>query len=321
MIGIVGLGTMGAGIRERLKRGGVHALGYDINPEVSDFDSLADMVTALPEGNRVVWVMVASNLTEQVINELTGLLKRGDVIIDGGNTHYVHDIRRAKELAEFGIQHMDVGTSGGQWGLERGYCLMVGGERAVFDYVERVFRALAPGVEAAVRTPGRVGEFRPEEQGYLLCGGHGAGHAVKMVHNAIEYGMMAAFAEGFNLLTRFDSGSDPERSKLMVDPELYKLDIDITEVAELWRRGSVVGSWLLDLTAESLFEEPDSEPFERQVSDSGEGRWAADAAIDTGTPFGVILASLVGRFLSQGSGMGADVIQNRQRKGFGGHKR
>jgi 6-phosphogluconate dehydrogenase len=320
-IGIVGLGTMGANIRARLRQNGIDTIGFDINPDITDVNSLEELVSSLPGPNRAVWVMVASNLTQQVIDDLSEIMEPGDIIIDGGNTHYVHDIRRAKELKLYDLHHMDVGTSGGKWGLERGYCLMIGGEKEVFDYLEPVFKALAPGEATAERTPGRTGPFIPAEEGYLYCGGHGAGHVVKMVHNFAEYGMMAAIAEALNLLMRFNNGSDPELSKLMADPELYQIKIDVPGVAEVWRRGSVVSSWLVDLTAQSLFEDPNADTYYRKVSDSGEGRWALIAAADTGTPYSVNGAALSERFSSQGSGRDADAIQNRQREGFGGHKK
>jgi 6-phosphogluconate dehydrogenase len=287
-------------------------------------DSPADFAAKL-ETPRTVWVMVpAGDITAMTIHSLAEVLEPGDVVIDGGNTHYHDDLRHAAELREKGIHHVDVGTSGGVWGLERGYCLMIGGEKEVVDRLGPLFASIAPGVNAAPRTPGRTGDPSPAEQGYLHCGPNGAGHFVKMVHNGIEYGLMAAYAEGLNVIANADAGkrkreADAETSPLE-HPEHYRYDIDTTEVAEVWRRGSVVGSWLLDLTAAALHASPTLEDFAGRVSDSGEGRWTSIAAIEEGVPVPVLTTALYSRFSSRGLDDFADRLLSAMRKEFGGHE-
>jgi 6-phosphogluconate dehydrogenase len=332
-LGMVGLGRMGAGIVRRLERDGHRCVGYDVSPDA--VNALAaegvDAATSLEEfaskldTPRTAWVMVpAGEITNQTITALAEVLEPGDVIIDGGNTHYHDDLRHAAQLREQGIHHVDCGTSGGVWGLDRGFCLMIGGEKEVVDRVSPLFASIAPGVDAAPRTPGRTGSPSPSEQGYLHCGPNGAGHFVKMVHNGIEYGVMAAYAEGLSILNSADAGSrkrelDAETSPLE-NPQYYKYEIDTTEVAEVWRRGSVVGSWLLDLTAEALYESPELAEFEGRVSDSGEGRWTSVAAIEAGVPTPVLTTALYSRFASRGLNDFSDRVQSAMRKGFGGHE-
>jgi 6-phosphogluconate dehydrogenase len=331
-LGMVGLGRMGANLVRRLMRDGHHCVVYDVNPDAvraleadgaTGASSMADFVAKLTTP-RAAWVMVpAGDITSQTIDELAGHLQQGDTIIDGGNSYYRDDIARAKSLAGRGIHLIDCGTSGGVWGLDRGYCLMIGGEDEAVDRLRPVFASIAPGVDSAPRTPGRSGEPAAAEQGYLHCGPNGAGHFVKMVHNGIEYGMMAAFAEGFNILRNADIGTksvkgDAETAPLE-QPEYYQYDIDTTAVAEVWRRGSVVGSWLLDLTAEALYKSPDLAEFSGRVSDSGEGRWTSIAAIDEGVPAPVLTSALYSRFASRGLDEFADKVLSAMRKGFGGH--
>ena len=331
-LGMVGLGRMGAGIVRRLMRDGHRCVGYDVSPDAvsaieadgaTGASSLEDFVANL-EKPRAVWVMVpAGKITDSTIASLAEVLEPGDAVIDGGNTHYVDDIRHAAELREKGIHHVDCGTSGGVWGFERGFCLMIGGEKEVVDRLSPIFASVAPGVEAAPRTPGRTGEPSQAEYGYLHCGPNGAGHFVKMVHNGIEYGLMAAYAEGLNVIANADMGTrtrdaDAETAPLE-RPELYLYDIDTTEVAEVWRRGSVVGSWLLDLTAQALAESPTLEGFAGRVSDSGEGRWTSIAAIEEGVPTPVLTTALYSRFASRGADDFADRLLSAMRKQFGGH--
>ncbi len=331
-LGMVGLGRMGAGIVRRLMRDGHRCVGFDVSPDaVSAIEadgatgatSLQDFAAKL-EKPRAVWVMVpAGKITDSTIASLAEVLEPGDAVIDGGNTHYVDDIRHAAELREKGIHHVDCGTSGGVWGFERGFCLMIGGEKEVVDRLSPIFASVAPGVEAAPRTPGRTGEPSQAEHGYLHCGPNGAGHFVKMVHNGIEYGLMAAYAEGLNVIANADMGTrtrdaDAETAPLE-HPELYLYDIDTTEVAEVWRRGSVVGSWLLDLTAQALAESPTLEGFAGRVSDSGEGRWTSIAAIEEGVPTPVLTTALYSRFASRGADDFADRLLSAMRKQFGGH--
>ena len=331
-LGMVGLGRMGAGIVRRLMRDGHRCVGYDVSPDAvsaieadgaTGASSLEDFVANL-EKPRAVWVMVpAGKITDSTIASLAEVLEPGDAVIDGGNTHYVDDIRHAAELREEGIHHLDCGTSGGVWGFERGFCLMIGGEKEVVDRLSPIFASVAPGVEAAPRTPGRTGEPSQAEHGYLHCGPNGAGHFVKMVHNGIEYGLMAAYAEGLNVIANADMGTrtrdaDAETAPLE-HPELYLYDIDTTEVAEVWRRGSVVGSWLLDLTAQALAESPTLEGFAGRVSDSGEGRWTSIAAIEEGVPTPVLTTALYSRFASRGADDFADRLLSAMRKQFGGH--
>jgi 6-phosphogluconate dehydrogenase len=285
--------------------------------------SLAELAARLAPP-RAVWTMVpAGAITERVVQGLAEVLERGDVIVDGGNTYYRDDLRRSRELGAKGIHHVDVGTSGGVWGLERGYCLMVGGEAEPVARLAPILRALAPGVDAAARTAGRSGDPAPEEEGWLHCGPNGAGHFVKMIHNGIEYGLMAAYAEGFNILANADAGNeqrahDAETAPLD-HPEYYRYEIDTAAVAELWRRGSVVGSWLLDLTTAALREDPDLSEYSGHVSDSGEGRWTSIAAIDEGVPAPVLSTALFARFSSRGEADYADKLLSALRKQFGGH--
>jgi 6-phosphogluconate dehydrogenase len=331
-LGMVGLGRMGAGIVRRLLRDGHHCVGYDVSADaVKALEgdgadgalSLEEFASKLDKP-RTAWVMVpAGEITSKTIAGLAGVFEEGDVIIDGGNTHYRDDIRHAAELREKGIHHVDVGTSGGVWGLERGFCLMIGGEDDVVERLYPLFGSIAPGVDAASRTPGRSGTPSPSETGFLHCGPTGAGHFVKMVHNGIEYGLMAAYAEGLNILHNADIGtrtqeSDAETAPLE-NPEYYQYDIDTTDVAEVWRRGSVVGSWLLDLTAEALFASPDLKSFSGRVSDSGEGRWTSIAAVEEGVPAPVLTSALYSRFSSRGLDDFANRVLSAMRKGFGGH--
>jgi 6-phosphogluconate dehydrogenase len=332
-LGMVGLGRMGANIVRRLMRDGHECVVFDVNPKTVEqlagegatgADSLDDFVAKL-EKPRAAWVMVpAGEITESTVNELGGRLESGDAIIDGGNSYYRDDIRRASELGRNGIDYIDCGTSGGVFGLERGYCLMIGGPDEAFARLEPIFASLAPGVEAAERTPGRDGDPSPAEHGYLHCGPNGAGHFVKMVHNGIEYALMAAYAEGLNILENADVGerkhdADAETAPLE-HPEFYEFDIDVPEVAEVWRRGSVVGSWLLDLAATALRESPDLADFEGRVSDSGEGRWTSIAAIEEGVPAPVLSSALYSRFASRGLDDFADKVLSAMRKQFGGHE-
>jgi 6-phosphogluconate dehydrogenase len=331
-LGMVGLGRMGANIVRRLLRDGHRCVGYDVSAEAvqtlaaegaTGADSMADFAAKL-ETPRTAWVMVpAGDITATTIRALADVLEPGDVVIDGGNTHYHDDLRHAAELRTKGIHHVDVGTSGGVWGLERGYCLMIGGEQEVVDRLAPLFASIAPGVDSAPRTPGRSGLPSPAEQGYLHCGPNGAGHFVKMVHNGIEYGLMAAYAEGLNVLANADAGrrereADAETSPLE-HPERYQYELDTAEVAEVWRRGSVVGSWLLDLTAAALLASPTLEEFTGRVSDSGEGRWTSIAAIEEGVPVPVLTTALYSRFSSRGLDDFADRLLSAMRKEFGGH--
>jgi 6-phosphogluconate dehydrogenase len=331
-LGMVGLGRMGAGIVRRLMRDGHRCVGYDVSPDAvtaleadgaQGANTIAELIAKL-ERPRAVWVMVpAGEITEQTIAQLAQALEPGDTIIDGGNTHYHDDIRHAQELKGKGIHHIDCGTSGGVWGLERGFCLMIGGETEVVGRLSPLFATIAPGVDAAPRTSGRSGEPSPSEQGWLHCGPNGAGHFVKMVHNGIEYGIMAAYAEGLSIINSADAGlrtqeQDAETTPLE-HPELYRYEIDTSEVAEVWRRGSVVGSWLLDLTAEALHATPKLKEYAGRVSDSGEGRWTSIAAIEEGVPAPVLTAALYSRFASRDLDEYANKVQSAMRKGFGGH--
>ena len=284
--------------------------------------SLEDFVAHMTQP-RAVWLMVPSSAVDEVLAQLVPLLEAGDIVIDGGNSYYRDDIRRAAQLQQHGVHHVDVGTSGGVMGLERGYCLMIGGEKAIVQHLDPVFVALAPGVGTAPRTPGRNKPDATSEQGYLHCGRQGAGHFVKMVHNGIEYGLMAAYAEGLNILRNASVGkrshdSDAETTP-MRNPEYYQYELDLPEITEVWRRGSVIGSWLLDLTAAALVEDAELAGFSGLVSDSGEGRWTALAAIDEGVPAPVISAALFGRFESRGNADYANRVLSAMRKQFGGH--
>jgi len=331
-LGMVGLGRMGAGIVRRLMKDGHRCVGYDVSPDAvkaleadgaDGATSLEEFVAKL-ERPRAVWVMVpAGSITDKTIDALADVLEEGDVVIDGGNTHYVDDIRHAAALREKGIHHVDCGTSGGVWGFARGFCLMIGGEKEVVDHLTPIFATVAPGIDSAPRTPGRTGDPSQAEHGYYHCGPNGAGHFVKMVHNGIEYGLMAAYAEGLNIIANANAGAatreaDAETAPLE-RPELYQYDIDTREVAEVWRRGSVVGSWLLDLTAQALHESPTLEEFAGRVSDSGEGRWTSIAAIEEGVPAPVLTTALYSRFASRGADDFANRLLSAMRKQFGGH--
>jgi 6-phosphogluconate dehydrogenase len=330
-LGMIGLGRMGANLVRRLLRGGHRAVVYDVNASAVEAltsegadgaESFADLVRKL-SAPRAVWVMVPAGLTGNVIDELAPHLDAGDTIIDGGNSFYQDDIARAASLSTRGIDLVDVGTSGGVFGLERGFCLMIGGQSAAVERLGPIFSALAPGVEAAPRTPGRVGEPSPSEQGYLHCGPSGSGHFVKMVHNGIEYGMMAAYAEGLNILEHASVGlaeqtSDAETTPLR-HPEHYRYELNIPEVTEVWRRGSVIASWLLDLTAAAFEEDPALDGFSGRVSDSGEGRWTVQTAVEQGVPAPVLSAALFNRFDSRGRSEFANRVLSAMRKQFGGH--
>ena len=331
-LGMVGLGRMGAGLVRRLLRDGHRCVGYDVSADsvkaleadgATGAVSLEDFASRL-EKPRAAWVMVpAGEITDQTIGSLAGALEPGDTIIDGGNTYYRDDLLHAAALKEKGIHHIDVGTSGGVWGLERGFCLMIGGESEPVERLSPIFASIAPGVDAAPRTPGRTGAPAPAEHGYYHCGPNGAGHFVKMVHNGIEYGLMAAYSEGLNVIKNADAGrrqrqADAETAPLE-DPEFYQYEIDTTEVAEVWRRGSVITSWLLDLTAEALYASPTLDEFAGRVSDSGEGRWTSIAAIDEGVPVPILTTALYSRFGSRGLDEFADKLLSAMRKGFGGH--
>ncbi|CAH1386357.1 phosphogluconate dehydrogenase (NAD(+)-dependent, decarboxylating) [Candidatus Nitrotoga sp. M5] len=331
-IGMIGLGRMGANMVRRLRRAGHECVVFDRSSEavqalakegMTPADSLQDFVNKLSTP-RAVWLMLPAAVVDASIAELTPLLSADDVIIDGGNSYYKDDIIRAKSLSAQSIHYVDVGVSGGTYGLERGYCLMIGAEQQMVARLEPIFAALAPGVESAPRTEGRSGQPSTAENGYLHCGHEGAGHFVKMVHNGIEYGMMAAYAEGFNLLRHANVGGeshekDAETTPLR-EPETFRYDINVAEVAELWRRGSVVGSWLLDLTAHALQADPNLHGFGGQVSDSGEGRWTSIAAIESGTPAPVLTAALFDRFNSRGEADYGNKLLSALRYEFGGHQ-
>ena len=331
-LGMIGLGRMGAGLVRRLMQDGHRCVGYDVSPEAVKAleadgalgaGSMQEFAAKL-EKPRTAWVMVpAGDITDKTIASLAEVLEPGDTIIDGGNSYYHDDLRHAAALKEKGIHHVDVGTSGGVWGFERGFCLMIGGEDEVVDRLSPIFASIAPGFEAAERTPGRTGERAQSEHGYYHCGPNGAGHFVKMVHNGIEYGIMAAFAEGLNIIKNADAGlrqreMDAETAPLE-QPDYYKYEIDLTEVAEVWRRGSVVGSWLLDLTADALYASPTLDQFAGRVSDSGEGRWTSIAAIDVGVPAPILTTALYSRFGSRGLDEFADKLLSAMRGEFGGH--
>lgn len=330
-LGMVGLGRMGANLVRRLMRDGHDCVVYDVNAEAVATlradgavatGSLDEFVAALTPP-RTAWVMVPAALTGDTVDALASRMSEGDVIIDGGNSYYRDDIERAEKLAALGLHHVDIGTSGGVHGLERGFCLMIGGEPQVVERLDPIFRSIAPGVDSAARTPGRAGEPSPAEQGYLHCGPHGAGHFVKMVHNGIEYGLMAAYAEGLNILHKANVGLTEQQASAestpLRDPRYYQYDLPLPEVAEVWRRGSVVASWLLDLTAGALLRSPELADLAGRVSDSGEGRWTAIAAVDEGVPAHVLTAALYERFSSRGEADFADRLLSAMRREFGGH--
>ena len=330
-LGMIGLGRMGGSLVRRLSKDGHDCVVYDVNPaavkklavgKVQGAVSIDELVSKLPKP-RAVWVMVPAGVAGKTIEELASHMAAGDIIIDGGNSYYRDDIIRAKTLQADGIHYVDCGTSGGVFGEERGFCLMIGGENSIVKHMDPIFRSIAPGAEAAPRTPGKQGDPGPAEQGYLHCGPVGAGHFVKMVHNGIEYGLMAAYAEGMNILHNANAGKRTRESNAettpMRDPEFYAYDLDLPQIAEVWRRGSVISSWLLDLTAAALSEDADLTGFSGRVSDSGEGRWTALAAIDEGVPAPVISAALFGRFASRGDADYADRLLSAMRKQFGGH--
>jgi 6-phosphogluconate dehydrogenase len=330
-LGIIGLGRMGANMAIRLMKAGHECIVHDSHPEpVRDLvkrgakgsTDLAAFVKNLSKP-RAVWLMVPAAAVDPVLTSLTPLLEAGDIVVDGGNSYYHDDIRRAAQLKTAGIHYVDVGVSGGVWGLERGYCQMIGGEPSIVQHLDPIFQTLAPGVTNAPRTHGATGEPSQAEHGYLHCGPNGAGHFVKMVHNGIEYGIMAAYAEGLNIIKHANAGLasrevDAETTPLR-NPEFYRYELDISQIAEVWRRGSVIGSWLLDLTASALRENPGLSRFQGRVSDSGEGRWTLQAAIDEGVPTPVISAALFGRFESRGIADYADKLLSAMRYEFGGH--
>ncbi|MDH4112684.1 MAG: decarboxylating 6-phosphogluconate dehydrogenase [Actinomycetota bacterium] len=332
-LGMVGLGRMGANLTRRLMRAGHEVVVYDVNADsvtglaaegAVGSSSLEDFVAKLTPP-RAAWIMVPAAFAGRTAEQLAALMASGDIVIDGGNTYYRDDMHRATAFGGRGVHYVDVGTSGGVFGLERGFCMMIGGEPEIVAHLDPIFAALAPGVETAPRTPGRSSSktATTAEAGYLHCGPAGAGHFVKMVHNGIEYGLMAAYAEGLNVLRHANAGSqerdtDAETTPLR-DPDYYRYDIDTTEVAEVWRRGSVISSWLLDLTAAALLADPDLEGFGGRVSDSGEGRWTLLAAIDEGVPVHVLSAALFDRFESRGEADFANRVLSAMRKEFGGH--
>ncbi|MEV8358903.1 phosphogluconate dehydrogenase (NAD(+)-dependent, decarboxylating) [Microbacterium sp. NPDC076895] len=330
-LGMVGLGRMGANIVRRLMNDGHECVVYDVKADAvtalagegaTGAESFADMASKL-EAPRAIWLMIPAGLTGDVVDQVAEVLEPGDIIIDGGNSNYRDDVRRAAKLKPKGIHYVDAGTSGGVFGLERGYCLMVGGPDEAFDRIEPILKTIAPGKGDIERTPGRTGDYAPEELGYLHCGPSGAGHFVKMVHNGIEYGIMAALAEGMNILKNADAGvREAEHSAEIApleEPEFYQFTIDTPKVAELWRRGSVISSWLLDLTAAALEENPTLDGLAGRVSDSGEGRWTVKAAVDTGVPAPVLSAALFERFASRDEDHYANQLLSAMRLQFGGH--
>jgi 6-phosphogluconate dehydrogenase len=330
-LGMVGLGRMGAGIVNRLMRDGHDCVVYDVSADAvaeleregaTGTNTLEDFVQALDKP-RAAWVMIPAGITGKVVDQLADLMDADDVLIDGGNSYYRDDIERAKKLQPKGIHYIDCGTSGGVFGLERGFCLMIGGEEEPVQRLDPIFKSIAPGEGNASPTPGRNNASGTAQDGYLHCGPSGAGHFVKMVHNGIEYGVMAAYAEGLNVLHRANIGKQDVQASAEVapltNPEYYQYDIDLPEVAEVWRRGSVIASWLLDLTAAALAHDPKLEGLSGRVSDSGEGRWTIHAAIDEGVPVPVLSASLYGRFTSRGEAHYADQLLSAMRQQFGGH--
>jgi 6-phosphogluconate dehydrogenase len=330
-LGMIGLGRMGANIVRRIMRDGHTAVAFDTNPDTvnqlerdgaTGASSLEDFVAKL-EKPRVAWVMIPAGITDKVVQQLADLMEDGDIIINGGNSNYREDYDRSAALKTRGISYLDVGTSGGVWGLERGYCLMIGGDDAAVAHCDPLFASIAPGLGDIERTPRRTGDPAPEEQGYLHCGPSGAGHFVKMVHNGIEYGIMAAYAEGLNVLAKANAGASEQEHSAEItpldQPQYYEYDLDLSKVAEVWRRGSVIASWLLDLTAGALNGNPELDGVAGRVSDSGEGRWTIKAAIDEGVPVPVLSAALFARFSSRGEAVYADKLLSAMRQAFGGH--
>ena len=334
-LGMIGLGRMGASMVQRLLRAGHACVVHDVQPSAvaalvedgaSGAASQTELVSQLGRP-RTIWLMVPAGVVDLALESLLPLLDSGDIVVDGGNSHYHDDLRRGLQLQARGVHYLDVGTSGGVAGLDRGYCLMIGGDRAVVEHLRPIFASLAPGMGAATQTPGRLAGTGTAEQGFLHCGPHGAGHFVKMVHNGIEYGLMAAYAEGLEILRRANIGQcdrklqgehDAETTPLR-DPALYRFDLDLPEITEVWRRGSVIGSWLLDLTAAALLKDPALATYSGRVSDSGEGRWTIQAAIDEGVPVPVLSAALFERFASRGNADFANRVVSAMRHEFGGH--
>jgi 6-phosphogluconate dehydrogenase len=319
---MVGLGRMGANMTERLSAAGHDIKTFDPNVDSRTAGSLEELVQQL-DAPRSVWLMVPAGVVESIVGELAQHLAEGDTIIDGGNSYYIDDLRRSGDLRERSIHYVDVGVSGGVWGRQRGYCLMVGGDDEAVERLVPVLETLAPGLGDSPRTPGREGDPAPEEKGWLHCGPSGAGHFVKMVHNGIEYGLMEAYAEGFNVLKHANVGlhmqeTDAETTPLR-EPDHYKYEIDVAAVSELWRRGSVISSWLLDLTAQALHDSPNLDEYAGRVSDSGEGRWTVQAAVEEGVPAPVLAASLFDRFASRGEADWGNRVISAMRKAFGGH--
>ncbi|MCC7085644.1 MAG: decarboxylating 6-phosphogluconate dehydrogenase [Pirellulales bacterium] len=330
-LGMIGLGRMGANMVRRLMKNGHSCVVYDVNPAAADAlgkegatpaHTMDDFLVRLTKP-RAVWLMVPAGVVDKTLANIVPKLERNDIVIDGGNSYYIDDLRRSGELAGKGLRYVDVGTSGGVWGLERGYCMMIGGPKDAVEHLDPIFKTLAPGIGNVPRTPGREKLGGTSELGYLHCGSSGAGHFVKMVHNGIEYGVMAAYAEGLNILQHANVGkrhrdTDAETTPLR-NPEHYQYDLNLPDVAEVWRRGSVIASWLLDLTAEALAKDPKLEQFAGRVSDSGEGRWTIQAAIEQGAPAPVLSTALYQRFDSRGEDEFADKVLSAMRFGFGGH--
>jgi len=320
-LGMVGLGRMGGNMTIRLTQAGHDVKTFD--PKVDSTSSSLEELAGQLDPPRAVWLMVPAGIVDSIVGELAPHLAEGDTIVDGGNSFYVDDLRRSRDLSQRGIHYVDVGVSGGVWGLRRGYCLMIGGDDEAVERLRPVFETLAPGVDAAARTPGREGDAAPEEQGWLHCGPSGAGHFVKMVHNGIEYGIMQSYSEGLNVLKHANVGlreqePDAETAPLR-DPDHYRYELDLAAVTEVWRRGSVIASWLLDLTAQALHQSPGLDDYAGRVSDSGEGRWTLEAAVEEGVPVPVLSASLFDRFSSRGEADFGNRVLSAMRNAFGGH--